>query len=180
MVKNGVSTLAEDGENFQEWRGQLLDMLDLVTDMDDHLSAHHIHDKGDRMIRTLIRHSVVPAISSQLERTLSAKETFDCIVKMFHFPSQKTHMSMWVDLTSQRVKSLDGILAHLNKIRSRIDDLNRAGFTWSKDSIFGVCYQLGLPTSGDVDFSNVNVVLEARARHSPDTNITARETKEAI
>lgn len=118
MVKNGVLTLAEDGENFQEWRGQLLEMVDMVTDTNDYLSTQHIHDKGDRMIRTLIQHSVVPEISSQLKHSLSAKETFDQIVKMFHFPRRKTHMSLWIKLTTQRVDSINGILPHLNKIRA--------------------------------------------------------------
>lgn len=180
MVKNGISTLEEGGSNFQEWRSQLLDMVDLVTDTDDYLSSSRPLDKGDRMIRTLVRHSVVPAITSQLDRSLSAKETYDRIVKMFHFPSRTTHLSLWLELTSERLTDLGDVLPYLNKVRSRIDDLDRAGFVWSKDSILGVCYQLGLPTNGDVDFSNVNVVLDARSRNLPDVSVTARETEEAI
>lgn len=99
------------------------------SDTDDYLTVARPSDKGERMIKTLIRHSVVPAISSQLEQTLSAKDTYNQIMKMFHFPSRTTQMNLLQDIINQR---LDG---------------------WSKDSIPGVCYQLGLPASGDVEFS---------------------------
>lgn len=180
IIKNGVLTLEEGGGNFQELRGQLLDMVELVTDTDDYLTSPRLLDKGDCMIHTLVCHSVVPAIASQLDCSLSAKETYDRVVKMFHFLSRTTHLSLWLDIITKRMNSLEDVLPHLNKIWAWIDDLDRAGFVWTKDSILGICYQLGLPTHDDIDFSNVNVVLDAHARQSPDIKITARETKEAI
>lgn len=58
----------------------------------------------------------------------------------------------------------------------RIEELDRAGFSWSKDSVKGIFYQLGLSPS----FTNVSNVLNTRLRMSPESPIGAKEVEEII
>ncbi|KAG0147694.1 hypothetical protein CROQUDRAFT_42576, partial [Cronartium quercuum f. sp. fusiforme G11] len=55
-------------------------------------------------------------------------------------------------------------------------DLEHAGFKWSKDSVLGMWYQLGLPSS----YANISMVLNARLRAHPNRPVSAREVEEAI
>lgn len=71
---------------------------------------------------------------------------------------------------------MDDIPAHINRVKSKVEELQRTGFSFNKDLFLGIAMQLDLPQG----FSNVNTVLNARLRGSPDTHILARETEEAI
>ncbi|KAG0139845.1 hypothetical protein CROQUDRAFT_54137 [Cronartium quercuum f. sp. fusiforme G11] len=178
LVKNSLVILDAAGTKFLAWKNHLWDTVDYVTTIDNYLATDR--PPGEDVIRSMIVCSIDDSFISQIERSWSAKATFDYISSMFHFPSRTTHIGHWQDILTSKFEPGDSLNAHLMKIRSKIEDLDRTGFEWSKDSILGICMQLSLPTTGEISFTNINMVLDARLRSSPAVKITARKTEEAI
>ncbi|KAG0147616.1 hypothetical protein CROQUDRAFT_91334 [Cronartium quercuum f. sp. fusiforme G11] len=65
-------------------------------------------------------------------------------------------------------------------VRAKVDELDRTGFKWTKDSFLSMQMQLGLPMSGDFTFRNVSTILDTCLRHSQEMKILAHEIEAAI
>ncbi|KAG0146326.1 hypothetical protein CROQUDRAFT_33227, partial [Cronartium quercuum f. sp. fusiforme G11] len=182
MIKNSGVILDAAGEEFISWKARLCDTIDYVMAIDDYLATERLPGEEwyDGVIRSMILCSVNKSFILQLDRTWSAKKTFDYIQSMFHFPSRMTHVTTWNDLLATRFEPGDLLNNYLTTIRSKIDELDWTSFEWMKDSILRLAMQLGLPKGGDMSFSNVNMVLDARLRNAPSIKVTACETEEVI
>ncbi|KAG0151184.1 hypothetical protein CROQUDRAFT_651391, partial [Cronartium quercuum f. sp. fusiforme G11] len=163
MMKHSVVTLDPAGTKFISWKTRLWDTVDFVTKIKNYLATNRPADEEhyDEVIRSMIMCSIDESFIVQIKRSWSAKKTFDYIISMFHFPS-------------------DSLNEYLSRVRAKVDELDRTGFKWTRDSFLSMQMQLGLPTSGEFSFNNVNMILNARLRHSHETKITAREMEEAI
>lgn len=117
--------------------------------------------------------SVSEGLSAQIDDESSARSIFESLQGIFHFPSRTTHLGLWQEETALRSERGGSVGDHLTKIKGKVEELDRTGFEWSKDSILGVLMQLSLPTAGDHSFNNVNVTLEARLKTAPDQQISA-------
>lgn len=76
-------------------------------------------------------------------------------------PSRISQLALWREIVSKRHELNKPVNRHLDFIQSCFEELDSAGFVWSKDSILGIFLQLGLPEHGT--FSSVNDILESRA-----------------
>ncbi|KAG0150242.1 hypothetical protein CROQUDRAFT_652669 [Cronartium quercuum f. sp. fusiforme G11] len=100
---------------------------------------------------TMMKHSVI---------TLNVAGT-KFIISMFHFPSQMSHVMTWLELRSIKFEPGDLLNDYLSKVRVKVDELDRTGFKWMKDSVLSIQMQLGLLMSADFLFNNVNMILDA-------------------
>ncbi|KAG0143133.1 hypothetical protein CROQUDRAFT_96640 [Cronartium quercuum f. sp. fusiforme G11] len=150
-------TLDATETKFISWKAHLWDMIDFVTMIKNYLSTKQPADKE-----------------------CYDEKTFDYIVLMFHFPSWTSHMTTWQELGNMKFEPGDSLNEYLSKVQVKIDELDRTGFEWTKDSILGIQIQLGLPTSGEFSFSNVNMILDACLCNSQETKVMAWEMEEAI
>ncbi|KAG0140134.1 hypothetical protein CROQUDRAFT_665591, partial [Cronartium quercuum f. sp. fusiforme G11] len=138
-------------------------------------------EQYDEVMRSMIMCSIDELFIPQIERSWSAKVTFEYIVSMFHFPSRTTHVSVWQEMSNMKFDPpSDSLNEYLSTVQAKIDKLDRTGFEWTKDSFLSMQMQLGLPTSGDFMFGNISTILDACLRHSQETKILARETEAAI
>ncbi|KAG0151975.1 hypothetical protein CROQUDRAFT_405826 [Cronartium quercuum f. sp. fusiforme G11] len=182
MMKHSVVTLDPAGTKFISWKMRLWDTVDFVTKIKNYLVTDRPADEEhyDEVIRSMIMCSIDESFIAQIERSWSAKKTFDYIVSMFHFPSRTSHVTTWLEMGNTKFTPGDSLNEYLSRVRAKVDELDRTGFEWTRDSFLSMQMQLGLPTSGEFSFNNVNMILDARLRHSHETKITARETEEAI
>ncbi|KAG0143164.1 hypothetical protein CROQUDRAFT_661663, partial [Cronartium quercuum f. sp. fusiforme G11] len=138
-------------------------------------------ERYDEVVQSMIMCSIDESFIPQIERSWSAKATFEYIVSMFHFPSRTTHVSVWQEMSNTKFDPpSDSLNEYLSTVQAKIDELDRTSFEWMKDSFLSMQMQLGLPTSGDFAFGNVSTILDARLRHSQETKISAREMEAAI
>lgn len=124
----------------------------------------------------MIRNLVCSNLRLHIDKSESSHMVFNTINSMFHFPSRTTHIGLWQEILKSTVELPEDIPPLINKIKSIVEELQRTGFAFTKDSFLSVALQLGFPSS----FSGINTVLGARLQGSPDTAILDRETKEAI
>lgn len=95
---------------------------------------------------------------------------------MFFFLSRSAHLSTWKEILNVKYTDGSDLAEYLKRVDVKIEELDRAGFCWSKDSTKGTSYQLGLSSS----FRNVSNVLNSRLRPTPDVLIGAKEVEEII
>ncbi|KAG0148096.1 hypothetical protein CROQUDRAFT_655219 [Cronartium quercuum f. sp. fusiforme G11] len=160
MMKHSVVTLDAAGTKFIRWKARLWDTIDFVTMIKNYLSTERPADEEryDEVVRSMIMCSIDESFIPQVERSWSAKRTFDHIVSMFHFPSRTSHVTTWLELRSIKFEPGDSLNDYLSKVRAKVDELDRTGFEWTKDSILSIQMQLGLPMSGEFSFNNVNMI----------------------
>lgn len=176
LVKGSIAELDETGSNYLVWKNDLYVLVNYLTKIKDYLDEDRCDTPGDDVIVLMIRNSVCPNLRLHIDESESAFTVFGKIKSMFHFPSRTTHISIWQDLLKCTVDSPSDIPAHINRMKSKVEELQRTGFSFTKDSLLGILMQLGLPHA----FSSINTVLDARLRGNPDASISARETEEAI
>ncbi|EGF97811.1 uncharacterized protein MELLADRAFT_114067 [Melampsora larici-populina 98AG31] len=177
FVKGCVSELKPDGSNYVEWEFKMKRCIDRVTKVQNYLDKENMSitdPDGDGVVFSMIE----LAVPFEIQRRLSgsAKDALRTIRSLFFFPSRSGHMATWREVLEIKYDDVSEIGDYFRKIDQKISDLDRAGFEWTKDSITGVLYQIGLGNA----FTNVNNTLNARLRSTPAIQVTAREVEETI
>ncbi|KAG0147107.1 hypothetical protein CROQUDRAFT_656600 [Cronartium quercuum f. sp. fusiforme G11] len=164
MMKHSVVTLDPTRTKFISWKTRLWDTVDFVTKIKNYLATDRPADEEhyDEVIRSMIMCSIDESFIAQIECSWLAKKTFDYIVSMFHFPSQTSHVTTWLEMGNMKFTPGDSLNEYLSRVRAKHANATR------------------VPTCGEFSFNNVNMILDARLHHSHETKIMARETEEAI
>ncbi|KAG0144237.1 hypothetical protein CROQUDRAFT_660195 [Cronartium quercuum f. sp. fusiforme G11] len=183
MMKHSVVMLDAAGTKFISWKARLWDTIDFVTTIKNYLATERPaeEERYDEVVQSMIMCSIDNSFIPQIECSWSAKAMFKYIVSMFHFPSRTTHVSVWQEMSNIKFDPPgDSLNEYLSTIRAKIDELDRTGFEWMKDSFLSMQMQLGLPTSRDFTFGNISMILDAHLRHSQELKITACKTEAAV
>lgn len=174
LVQGSITELNKTGSNYLVWKNNLFVLVNYLSQIKDYLNKEQESLPGDDVIVLMIRNSVCPALPLHIDESESAHTVFNKIKAMFHFSSRPTHMRIWQDILKTTFDSPEDIPAHINKVKSKIEELQRTGFSFSKDSLLSIMMQLGLSPT----FSSINAVLDVRLQSSPNTAISAREMEE--
>lgn len=165
LVKGSITELDETGSNYLVWKNNLFVLVNYLTKIKDYLNEEQGTSPGDDVIVLLIRNSVCAALRLHIDESKSSNTVFNKLKSMFHFPSRTIHMSIWQEILKSNIDSPDEVPGHINKVKSKIEELQRTGFSFPKDSVLSIMMQMGLSPT----FSSINAVLDARLRISPDT-----------
>ncbi|KAG0147617.1 hypothetical protein CROQUDRAFT_42602 [Cronartium quercuum f. sp. fusiforme G11] len=177
MVKNAGDHLKDDGSNYADWEYRVTRLIETVTGRENYLddSEAHLRDlRGDRVIFSIIDLLVPADIGRRLSG--SAQSAMTTIWSLFFFPSCTAHIAAWKEAQDNKLTEDMDIGTYLRKMDMKAMDLEQARFKWTKDSVLGMWYQLGLPSG----YANVSMVLNTRLRSQPDQPVSAREVEEAI
>lgn len=90
-------------------------------------------------------------------------------------PNRRVQVELWRAMSAPH-DSAHPVSDHLSMIEDRIQDLEATGFTWTKDSVMGLLFQAGLPTTFPDSFDQTNDILQ----QSDQTPITASRVRQAI
>ncbi|KAG0139567.1 hypothetical protein CROQUDRAFT_101359 [Cronartium quercuum f. sp. fusiforme G11] len=148
MVKNAGDRLKDNGSNYADWEYQV--------------------------VFSIINLSVPADVGRWLSG--SARSAMATIWSLFFFPSHSAHITAWKEAHDHKLTEGMDVGTYLRKMDMMAMDLEHTGFKWTKDSMLGMWYQLGLPSS----YANVSTVLNAHFRAQPDRPVSAHEVEEAI
>lgn len=157
---SGDGILRSDGSNYTNWEYRVTRLIETTCGRKGYLDdpqAHVTDPEGDEVMALIIELSVPVDIARKFSECGSARHAFTKVQSMFFFPSRSTHLSTWKDLLDMKFTDGYDLADYLKRVELKIEELDRASFSWSKDSIKGVFYQLGLSSS----FTNVSNVLNS-------------------
>ncbi|KAH9809580.1 hypothetical protein DFH28DRAFT_836056, partial [Melampsora americana] len=179
VVPSACKLLNEDGSNYDEWEFRIVSLIESITglvgyfDQDDGIKTD---PHGDRIIRNMLEHSISTRIARGISRCNSAKSALMAIKSDVIIPRPSTHLALWRDLLQIKLDNNSDINKYLQNIDTKVRALDRSGFPWTKDSIKGMLYQLGL----DSQFPDISPTLDSRLRYQPSNPISSPEVASAI
>lgn len=179
VCSGGDGIVKSDGSNYSDWEYRVTRLIETTCGRKGYLDnrqAHVSDPEGDEVMALIIELLVLVDIARKLAGSPSARHAFLKVRSMFFFPSRSAHLATWKDLLEIKFSDGSDLADYLKRVELRIEELDRAGFSWTKDSIKGIFYQLGLTPS----FTNVSNVLNSRLRATPETPIGAKEVEEAV
>ncbi|KAH9821922.1 hypothetical protein DFH28DRAFT_923385 [Melampsora americana] len=153
VVPSACKLLNDDSSNYEEWEFRIVSLIESITglvgyfDQDDGIKTD---PHGDRIIRNMLKHSISTRIARQISRCNSARSALMAIKADVIIPRPSTHLALWRDLLQNKLKDNSDINNYLHNVDTKIRALDRSSFPWTKDSMKGMLYQLGLgPLTGD-------------------------------
>lgn len=93
---------------------------------------------------------------------------------------RRVQLDTWKELIHSTHDFKRPVKDHLESIEKLVSKLESNGFTWSKDSVLGMLFQIGLPDQSPTSFAHTNDILDLQSIHQPNHVISADQVKEVI
>lgn len=177
MVRDSCELLKVDGSNYDDWEFRITRLIQTTTGYVGYLdqgNASVADPHGDLIIQTMIEHSVETKIAKNLTQCDSAISAMATIKSLFFIPSK--HLNLWKEIFQNKHDTKKGdIDEYIHNINIKFAELDQARFPWTRDSILGIIFQLGLPLN-----KVVSATLDACLRAQPIKSISAKEVEQAL
>ncbi|KAH9820755.1 hypothetical protein DFH28DRAFT_953181 [Melampsora americana] len=169
-----IEPLSFDGRNLYRWSKTLdftiYNMLNLRHYFSSATIAFDpISREEDKLVVRLIYETIPESIKDHIDKIGEypcSSEIFDYIQNLFE--NEEAHgrtaqIRTWTRLLNQRFDlSVDDLTEHINRINHTMDKLDSQGFTWTKDSMAGILYQLTIPVLDGFNLEGANQKLDLR------------------
>lgn len=94
--------------------------------------------------------------------------------------NRRAQLETWHRIVNKRHDPDEPVSDYLYFIQERVEELEGQGVTWTKDSMLGLLFQAGLPSSYPYSFDHTNDILDDHAKSSGSPLITASVVLTAI
>lgn len=169
-----IDQLSFDGRNLHRWSKSLdlaiYNMLNLRHYFaSSRNTVSSIGREEDKLVVRLIYETIPESIKDHIDKLdnyPSAFEIFKTIRSLFEDEEtngRTAQINTWTRLLNQRFdRSVHDLTEHINRINLIMDKLDSQGFTWTKDSMAGILYQLTVPIVGGWNLEGANRRLDLR------------------
>lgn len=148
MMKSGILPLSQKGKNFAIWNFCIIHIVERMTKISgyfNNIARLTSKPKGDDIVKAMIKHTVHEDLTMKIITCQSAVQMTQTLEQNFYFPSRSAHIELLQTGVSTQFLLNGDISDYLDKIQDQFDKLDQNGFNFSKDSLLGMAYQLGLP-----------------------------------